>query len=56
MKTKYIEIHLAYESDEEIETILALLQEHLPKNRFQIGIEQGFNKSKEWNGFSDESD
>ena len=52
MKTKYIEIHLAYETDEEIEAIMAAIKKALPNQRFQISWEQGVNKPEGWKGFN----
>ena len=55
MRTKYIEIQIAYDSDEEFEAILLALKEALPNKQSQIIVEQGFNKPKEWKGFNDKS-
>ncbi len=55
MRTKYIEIQIAYESDEDFEAILLALKELLPKNQSQIIVEQGFDKPNGWKGFNDKS-
>ena len=55
MRTKYIEIQIAYESDEEFEAILSALKEVLPKKQSQITVEQWLNKPKGWKGFNDKS-
>ena len=55
MRTKYIEIQIAYDSDEEFEAILLALKEVLPKNQSQISVEQWFDKPKGWIGFNDKS-
>ena len=55
MRTKYIEIQIAYESDEDFEAIILALKELLPKNQSQIIVEQGFDKPNGWMGFNDKS-
>ena len=55
MRTKYIEIQIAYDSDEDFEAILLALKEALPNKQSQITVEQGFNKPKGWMGFNDKS-
>ena len=55
MRTKYIEIQIAYDSDEEFEAILLALKEALPNKQSQIIVEQGFDKPKGWMGFNDKS-
>ena len=54
MRTKYIEIQIAYDSDEEFEAILATIKEKLP-NQSLISVEQGFDKPKGWKGFNGKS-
>tara|TARA_R100000900_G_scaffold38268_1_gene31745 strand:+ start:2311 stop:2481 length:171 start_codon:yes stop_codon:yes gene_type:complete len=55
MRTKYIQIQIAYESDEEFEALLAAIKESLPKNQSLISVEQWLDKPKGWKGFNDES-
>ena len=55
MRTKYIQIQIAYESDEEFEALLAAIKETLPKNQSLISVEQWLDKPKGWKGFNDES-
>jgi len=56
MRTKYIEIQIAYESDEEFEAILSAIKEKLPALKSQISVEQWLDKPKGWKGFNDKSD
>ena len=55
MRTKYIQIQIAYESDEGLEALLAAIKETLPKNQSLISVEQWLDKPKGWKGFNDQS-